>query len=110
MTKLGIIGAMEQEVETLLGLMENKQETEKAVLDVLQLALQRVALAEAIGYGDLLCAGLEEGGGFRHGVAVLLADHAEVRSALQKIKVCSKSQIKLLMLVAVPASVPMAMV
>lgn len=30
MTKLGIIGAMEQEVETLLGLMENKQETEKA--------------------------------------------------------------------------------
>ena len=30
MTKLGIIGAMEEEVETLLGLMENKQETEKA--------------------------------------------------------------------------------
>ena len=30
MTKLGIIGAMEQEVETLLGLMENKQETWKA--------------------------------------------------------------------------------
>lgn len=30
MTKLGIIGAMEQEVESLLGLMENKQETEKA--------------------------------------------------------------------------------
>ena len=30
MTKLGIIGAMEQEVETLLGLMKNKQETEKA--------------------------------------------------------------------------------
>ena len=30
MTKLGIIGAMEQEVETLLQLMENKKETEKA--------------------------------------------------------------------------------
>ena len=30
MTKLGIIGAMEQEVETLLGLMEEKAETEKA--------------------------------------------------------------------------------
>ena len=30
MTKLGIIGAMEQEVETLLGIMENKQSTEKA--------------------------------------------------------------------------------
>ena len=30
MTKLGIIGAMEEEVATLLGLMENKQETEKA--------------------------------------------------------------------------------
>ena len=30
MTKLGIIGAMEEEVENLLGLMENKQETEKA--------------------------------------------------------------------------------
>ena len=28
--KLGIIGAMEQEVETLLGIMENKQSTEKA--------------------------------------------------------------------------------
>lgn len=30
MTKLGIIGAMEQEVETLLGLMEHKQQTQKA--------------------------------------------------------------------------------
>ncbi len=30
MTKLGIIGAMEEEVETLLGLMENKQEAWKA--------------------------------------------------------------------------------
>ena len=30
MTKLGIIGAMEQEVETLLGIMESKQSTEKA--------------------------------------------------------------------------------
>ena len=30
MTKLGIIGAMEQEVETLLSLMENRKETQKA--------------------------------------------------------------------------------
>lgn len=30
MTKLGIIGAMQQEVETLLGIMENKTSTEKA--------------------------------------------------------------------------------
>lgn len=30
MTKLGIIGAMEEEVETLLGLMEDKQESERA--------------------------------------------------------------------------------
>ena len=30
MTKLGIIGAMEQEVETLLGIMESKQASEKA--------------------------------------------------------------------------------
>ena len=30
MTKLGIIGAMEQEVETLLGIMENRKSTEKA--------------------------------------------------------------------------------
>ena len=30
MTKLGIIGAMEQEVETLLQWMEDKQETSKA--------------------------------------------------------------------------------
>ena len=30
MTKLGIIGAMEEEVETLLGLMENKQPSERA--------------------------------------------------------------------------------
>lgn len=30
MTKLGIIGAMQEEIETLLGLMENKTEKEIA--------------------------------------------------------------------------------
>ena len=53
------------------------------MLDVLQLAFQRVALAEAVSHGHLLRTGLEEGGVFRHGVAVLLADHAEVDAAFQ---------------------------
>ena len=50
------------------------------MLDILQLAFQRVALAEAVSHGHLFRAGFEEGGVFRHGVAVLLADHAEVHT------------------------------
>ena len=59
------------------------EEIEEAVLDVLQLAFQRVALAKTVSHGHLLRAGLEEGGVFRHGVSILLADHAEVDAAFQ---------------------------
>ena len=59
-------------------------EVEKTVLHVLDLALHGVALAQAVGHSHLLRAGLEQRGVLRHGVAVLLADHAEVHSALQR--------------------------